>query len=362
MFRQLTLHRVAAIPLALAMFWSSPLVFQQQATASDNDEKTNIRVYKLAGPAVVSIRTSSAVGSGSILSANGLILTNAHVIGSATNGTVQVTLADGQKYSGKVVGVGSNNLDLALVQLQGASNLPTVKLAKNSVEVGQRAFAIGNPFGKFQGTFTTGIVSRVDTKQGLIQTDAAINPGNSGGPLLNSDGEQIGVNTAIFSSSESAGNIGIGFAISTAKIQPFLTAYRGGKLSTNIAQANNTGTTRRTKQQRVKVRQLPLDGQVISARLGNGDPVIPPNNSYFNIYAFRGVAGQQIKIQMASRDIEPALTLISPNRKVLAQGEARGRNSVTITGVLPITGNYLLFANSTGQQEAGTYKIAAIGQ
>jgi S1-C subfamily serine protease len=362
MFRQLTLHRVAAIPLALAMFWSSPLVFQQQATASDNDEKTNIRVYKLAGPAVVSIRTASAVGSGSILSGNGLILTNAHVIGSATNGTVQVTLADGQKYSGKVVGVGSNNLDLALVQLQGASNLPTVKLAKNGVEVGQRAFAIGNPFGKFQGTFTTGIVSRVDIKQGLIQTDAAINPGNSGGPLLNSDGEQIGVNTAIFSASESAGNIGIGFAISTAKIQPFLTAYRGGKLSTNVAQANNTSTTRRTKQQRVKVRQLPLDGQVISARLGNGDPVIPPNNSYFNIYAFRGVAGQQIKIQMASRDIEPALTLIAPNRKVLAQGEAQGSNSVTITGVLPITGNYLLFANSTGRQEAGAYKIAAIGQ
>jgi S1-C subfamily serine protease len=362
MFGRLTLHRVAAFPLALGMFWSTPMIFHQQAQAADNDEKTNIRVYKLAGPAVVSLRTGSSVGSGSILTPTGLILTNAHVIGSATNGNVQVTLADGKKYSGKVVGVGSNNLDLALVQLQGAQDLPTIKLANSKVEVGQRAFAIGNPFGQFQGTFTTGIVSRVDTKQGLIQTDAAINPGNSGGPLLNSNGEQVGVNTAIFSSSESAGNIGIGFAISTAKIQPFLTAYRGGKLNTNIARANNTGTSRRTKQQRVQVRQLPLDGQVISARLGSGDPVIPPNNSYFNIYAFRGVAGQQIQIKMASRDIQPALTLISPNRKVLVQGEAQGGNSVTISGVLPATGNYLLFANSTGRQEAGSYRIAAIGQ
>jgi S1-C subfamily serine protease len=342
------------------MLLSSP-IFHQQAMAADNDERTNIRVYKQAGPAVVSIKAGSAVGSGSILSATGLILTNAHVIGSATNGTVEVTMASGKKYKGKVVGVGSNNLDLALVQLQGASNLPTIKLAQGAVEVGQRAFAIGNPFGQFQGTFTTGIVSRVDIRQGLIQTDAAINPGNSGGPLLNSDGEQVGVNTAIFSSGSSAGNIGIGFAISIAKIQPFLTAYRGGSLSSNVAQAN-AGTNRRSQQQRIQVRQLPLNGQVISARLGKGDPVVPPNNSYFNIYAFRGVAGQQIKIQMASRDIEPALTLISPNRKVLVQGEAQGRNSVTISGVLPVTGNYLLFANSTGSQESGAYKIVGISK
>lgn len=355
MFRS-TARRFAAFPLLLGFTLSAPLLFHQASIASDNDEKTNIRVYKQSGPGVVSIRAGNAVGSGSILTSDGLVLTNAHVIVAAQGSPVQVTLADGRKFTGKIVGVGNNNLDLALVQLQEAIDLPTVKLAKSNVEVGQRAFAIGNPFGQFQGTFTTGIVSRVDAKRGLIQTDAAINPGNSGGPLLNSDGEQVGVNTAIYSRSEQAGNIGIGFAIATNKIQPFLTAYRQGKLSTVITQApKRTATT-------TKVRKLTLDGQVITARLGAGDPVLPPNNSYVNIYVFRGVAGQQVKIKMVSQDIEPGLVLIAPNRKVLFNQESNGRSSLTVKGVLPFTGNYILFANSSGQKEAGNYQIAAIGQ
>lgn len=355
MFRS-TARRFAAFPLLLGFTLSAPLLFHQASIASDNDEKTNIRVYKQSGPGVVSIRAGNAVGSGSILTSDGLVLTNAHVIVAAQGSPVQVTLADGRKFTGKIVGVGNNNLDLALVQLQEAIDLPTVKLAKSNVEVGQRAFAIGNPFGQFQGTFTTGIVSRVDAKRGLIQTDAAINPGNSGGPLLNSDGEQVGVNTAIYSRSEQAGNIGIGFAIATNKIQPFLTAYRQGKLSTVITQAPKRTTTT------TKVRKLTLDGQVITARLGAGDPVLPPNNSYVNIYVFRGVAGQQVKIKMVSQDIEPGLVLIAPNRKVLFNQESNGRSSLTVKGVLPFTGNYILFANSSGQKEAGNYQIAAIGQ
>lgn len=356
MLRQHALFRVAAIPVALGFTLSSPLLFHQAAIASDNDERTNIRVYKQAGPAVVSIRAGSAVGSGSILSSDGLILTNAHVIASAQGNPVQVTLADGRKFTGKIVGVGNNSLDLALIQLQGAKNLPTVKLSNSTVEVGQRAFAIGNPFGQFQGTFTTGIVSRVDAKRGLIQTDAAINPGNSGGPLLNSDGEQVGVNTAIYSPSQEAGNIGIGFAIATNKVQPFLTSYRQGRLGT-VAQAQQ-----QTQRVKLKLRKLPLNGQVISARLGTGDPVLPPNNSYVNIYVFRGIAGQKLTIKMASQDIEPGLVLIAPNRKVLIQKEATGSNNITISGKLPITGNYVLFANSAGRQESGTYQIAAISQ
>jgi S1-C subfamily serine protease len=353
MFRPTAFRRFAAFPLMLGFALSSPLLFHQAAIASDNDEKTNIRVYKQSGPGVVSIRAGNAVGSGSILTSEGLVLTNAHVIVSAQGSPVQVTLADGRKFTGKVVGVGNNNLDLALVQLQGASDLPVVKLAKSTVEVGQRAFAIGNPFGQFQGTFTTGIVSRVDAKNGLIQTDAAINPGNSGGPLLNSDGEQVGVNTAIYTRNE--GNVGIGFAIATNKIQPFLTAYRQGQLSTVAQTPRRTTTT-------TKIRKLTLDGQVISARLGSGDPVIPPNNSYINIYVFQGVAGQQVKFKMVSQEIEPGLMLIGPNRKVLFQQEANGSNNITVKGRLPITGRYLLFANSTGRQASGNYQIAAIGQ
>jgi S1-C subfamily serine protease len=353
MFRPTAFRRFVAFPLLLGFALSSPLLFHQTSIASDNDEKTNIRVYKQSGPGVVSIRAGGAVGSGSILTSDGLVLTNAHVIVSAQGNPVQVTLADGRKFTGNVVGVGNNNLDLALVQLQGASNLPIVKLAKSNVEVGQRAFAIGNPYGQFQGTFTTGIVSRIDAKRGLIQTDAAINPGNSGGPLLNSDGEQVGVNTAIYTRNE--GNVGIGFAIAVNKIQPFLTAYRQGQLGT-VAQAPRRAATT------TKIRKLPLDGQVISARLGSGDPVLPPNNSYVNIYVFRGVAGQQIAIKMISQEIEPGLVLIAPNRKVLFNQESKGSNNLTVKGRLPITGNYILFANSSGSKEAGNYQIAAIGQ
>jgi S1-C subfamily serine protease len=348
-----SLHRVVAFPLACLLL-CNPIGLMGSAVAQ-NDEQTNIQVYRQAGPAVVSIKSGQATGSGSILSADGLVLTNAHVVGSASR--LVVTLADGRQFNGKVLGYGNNGLDLALIQLEGARGLPTMKLSRKPVQVGQRAFAIGNPFGQFQGTFTTGIVSRVDAKQGLIQTDAAINPGNSGGPLLNSSGEQIGVNTAIFTSSQNSGNIGIGFAISVDRIQNFLTAYRQGNLRA-VAQGNPT--SERRSQQKVKVRQLPLTGQVISARLGSGDPVMPPNNSYVNLYVFRGVAGQQIQIQMASREIEPGLILVSPEGKPIGQVGANGRNKVRIIGRLPMTGNYIVIANSLGSKESGSYQIAAI--
>jgi S1-C subfamily serine protease len=98
---------------------------------------------------------------------------------------VTVRLADGRTFQGDVVGYGDNRIDLAAVRLRGTSgNLPVITVAApNSARVGQRAFAIGSPFG-LQGTLTVGIVSRIDTERGLIQTDAAINPGNSGGPCL----------------------------------------------------------------------------------------------------------------------------------------------------------------------------------
>ena len=198
------------------------------AIAQNVEEQTNIRVYEKASPAVVSVDTGKSNGSGTIISPDGMVLTNAHVV--SAGGTVNIILSDGRKLVADVVGFGEEGLDLAVVKIRGQNNLPTIPLARpGSVKVGQQAFAIGNPFGRFQGTFTVGIVSRIDPERGLIQTDAAINPGNSGGPLLNSSGELIGVNTSIFTRGQGGGNIGIGFAIVIDKVPAFLTAVREGR-------------------------------------------------------------------------------------------------------------------------------------
>jgi len=159
-------------------------------------------------------------GSGFIIDSSGIILTNAHVVDRADK--VTVSLKDGRQFEGKVQGV-DKVTDLAVVKVQ-ESNLPVVPLGdSNQVEVGDWAIAVGNPLG-LDNTVTLGIVSTLkrssaqagipDKRLDFIQTDAAINPGNSGGPLLNQQGEVIGINTAI-----RAGAMGIGFAIpvNTAK-------------------------------------------------------------------------------------------------------------------------------------------------
>jgi serine protease Do len=155
------------------------------------------------------------LGSGVIVSPDGYILTNNHVIDKATD--IKVILADKRQFSGKVVGADPKT-DIAVVKIE-TSGLPTIPLGDSSkIRVGDYAFAIGNPFGVGE-TATMGIISAtgrngldIEDYEDFIQTDAAINPGNSGGALLNSRGELIGINTAILSGG-SGGNQGIGFAI-----------------------------------------------------------------------------------------------------------------------------------------------------
>ncbi len=160
------------------------------------------------------------MGSGFIFSADGNILTNAHVVDGAEE--VTVTLKNGDTYKGRVLGSDSVT-DLAVVKIE-ANNLPTIELGNSdNLQVGEWAIAIGNPLG-LDNTVTTGIISAVgrnssqigegDKRIDFIQTDAAINPGNSGGPLLNAQGEVIGINTAIIQNAQ-----GIGFAIPINKAQ-----------------------------------------------------------------------------------------------------------------------------------------------
>lgn len=210
-------------------FAADPL---QQPTLTP-DEEINVRVYDTVSPGVVNI-TKRVVeydfffapiyregsGSGCVLDRRGHILTNYHVIESAE--ALEVSLPDQSRYSAEVVGIDEQN-DLAVIRLNGApeEKLHPISLGNSdSIKVGQKVLAIGNPLG-LQNTMTVGIISslgrRIETEErelidNVIQTDAAINPGNSGGPLLNTGGEMIGINTSIFMI-RGGGNIGIGFAI-----------------------------------------------------------------------------------------------------------------------------------------------------
>ncbi|WP_439663116.1 trypsin-like peptidase domain-containing protein [Lentzea sp. HUAS TT2] len=184
-------------------------------------------------PSVVQIqvrtRSGAGEGSGFIISGNGQIVTNNHVIeGAAAGGEIKVVFHDGRTASAKILGRDPSS-DIAVIQADGVSNLPVVQLGNSGdMKTGQAVVAIGSPF-DLSGTVTSGIVSSVNrpvsaggdgnsqaTVLNAIQTDAAINPGNSGGPLVNMQGQVVGINSAIYSPSQGqgqAGSVGIGFAI-----------------------------------------------------------------------------------------------------------------------------------------------------
>jgi S1-C subfamily serine protease len=174
-------------------------------------------VAQTAGPAVVSIRTDQGLGSGVLYDPNGMILTNAHVVEGAQS--ITVGLVDGRHFSAKVVG-SDGGFDVAVVKIDG-SNLPTAPLGNSgSLQVGQDVIAIGNPFG-FDHTLTTGVVSALNRpvsegqgsyNQPMIQTDAAINPGNSGGPLMDLNGNVIGITTLV-AAPQGFPAQGLGFAV-----------------------------------------------------------------------------------------------------------------------------------------------------
>jgi S1-C subfamily serine protease len=323
----------------------------RQAWAVDAEEDVNVRVYREVSPAVVAISTRTGSGSGSIVNPGGLILTNAHVVRGSQ--TVTVKLSDGREFEGEVIAYGQGGLDLAAIQLEGnVRDLPFVPLAQpESVQVGQRAFAIGSPFG-FQGTLTTGIVSRLDASRGLIQTDAAINPGNSGGPLLNSRGELIGVNSAIFTPGNGSGNVGIGFAIATDRVDSFLAAVQDGTaLSTPDLPPLLAGGR---PAERLMLNEAPVE---IKGDLNQESSTLPSDNSYFNAYTFEAAPGQRITIEMMSDDLNPYLILLSSDGGNIAQSGQTGGAKSEIEMTLAIGGTYTILANTLSAGETGQYTL-----
>ena len=210
------------------------------------DELENINIYEKSSRAVVNISNiavnydfyyraipaESGSGTGFIINNSGIIVTNYHVVEGASK--LVVTLSNNSQWPGKLVGADPNN-DLAIVHIQAPTDsYDILKFSpSNDIVVGQKVLALGNPFGLRQ-TLTTGIISALGRTiaakngrkiEGIIQTDAAINPGNSGGPLLDSEGNVIGINTAIIGSS---GSVGIGFAVpsnTALRILPDLLKY-----------------------------------------------------------------------------------------------------------------------------------------
>jgi S1-C subfamily serine protease len=206
--------------------------------ALTDDEAINVRVYRQTSPAVANILTKATeydffmdpvpvegAGSGFVIDERGYILTNFHVVQEAQS--IEVVLGDQTRYPGKFIGADQRN-DVALLKIDPkGKHLNALALGDSaSLQVGQKVLAIGNPFG-FQSTLTTGVVSAlgrtVQTSQTTfideaIQTDAAINRGNSGGPLINSRGEVIGINSAIYTPTGTTAGIGFAIPINTAKM------------------------------------------------------------------------------------------------------------------------------------------------
>ncbi|WP_425256120.1 trypsin-like peptidase domain-containing protein [Micromonospora eburnea] len=253
--------------LALALMFGSGVAGGALALAlNDNSGTTITRNYSAApviNPAdlpqiaasvqdsIVTIMTDSGEGSGVILSADGYVLTNNHVVASASGDRVKVVFADGKNAPAKIVGTDPKT-DLAVVQASEVSGLKAAKFGdSDAMQVGDQVLALGSPLG-LQGSVTAGILSardrtiqagdsgqQMDPRQGassisgLLQTDAPINPGNSGGALVNTRGEVIGINTAIATAGQgSNGNIGVGFAIPSNKAKDVAgKLQRGEKVS-----------------------------------------------------------------------------------------------------------------------------------
>jgi len=226
-------RRIAAVPTDLS---AKSVAARNEALTEE--ESINVRIYRQASPAVANILTKATeydffmdpvpvegAGSGFVIDPRGFILTNYHVVAGAQ--AIEVILGDQSRYPAKFIGADQRN-DVALVKIDPkGKQLSALPLGDSStLQVGQKVLAIGDPFG-FQSTLTTGVVSAlgrtVQTSQTTfidqaIQTDASINRGNSGGPLINTHGEVIGINSAIYTPSGTTAGIGFAIPINTAKL------------------------------------------------------------------------------------------------------------------------------------------------
>jgi putative serine protease PepD len=271
----------AATALAFDDNGSSPAIKTSNSSVSRVVDRSSLaQIASSVQDSVVSITTESGEGSGVILSADGYIVTNNHVVATAQGSTVTVIFSDGKKVTASITGTDQRD-DLAVVKASGVSGLHAATFGSSAkMEVGDTVLAIGSPLG-LEGSVTAGIISAKDrtiqsssddqqqqgqpdpfasggqqqqqgsaatnSMSGLLQTDAPINPGNSGGALVNTNGEVIGINSAIATQGQGSGNIGLGFAIPSDKVSSIAKDLMSGKqpshpaLGVSVTDAENGG-------------------------------------------------------------------------------------------------------------------------
>jgi putative serine protease PepD len=277
------------------------------------DRSSLAQIAAAVQDSVVSITTETGEGSGVILSADGNILTNNHVVATAQGTTVQVIFANGKKATATIVGTDART-DMAVVKAQGVSGLHAATFGDSSqMQVGDTVLAIGSPLG-LEGSVTQGIISAKDrtiqssseeqqqpqqenpfggqqqqqqqqpqsgatTMSGLLQTDAPINPGNSGGALVNTNAQVIGINSAIATSGQDSGNIGLGFAIPSNKARDVANALLAGKkvshaaLGVSVTEAQGGGAL---------VSTVTANSAAAKAGLQQGDVITSVNGKAIN--------------------------------------------------------------------------------
>ncbi|WP_067507980.1 S1C family serine protease [Actinoplanes sp. TFC3] len=293
---------------------SSTVQIADPSVNSVVDRSSLAQIVAVVKDSVVSITTESGEGSGVVLNTDGYIVTNNHVVATAQGKTVTVIFADGKKVQGTITGTDPRT-DLAVVKVDGGADLKPAKFGSSAnMQVGDTVLALGSPLG-LEGSVTEGIISAKDrtiqsggedqqqtpqnpfggqqqqqqqqqqqsggttSMSGLLQTDAPINPGNSGGALVNTNGEVIGINSAIATSGDSSGNIGLGFAIPSDKVTQVVQSLMKGEkvshpaLGVSVAEAEGGGA---------QVSSVTANSAAAKAGLEQGDVIKSVNGKAIN--------------------------------------------------------------------------------
>jgi len=346
---------------------SAKELLQQQLTsqpfsaqAESIQDQISTRVFQKANPSVVMIKINNQWGSGFLISDDGLIITNAHVLEDGPS-VATVKFSDGHQVSADVMGFAKGGVDLAVLRIYSQKKLPYLNLAdSSSIKVGESVFAIGTPLNEeYQNSFTQGTINRIDYKKHKIQHSANINHGNSGGPLLNSQGDVVGINSnvdvssPVYGSQDMTTNSGINFAISIDVLQNFIKDIQRGNISSvsTLNQANN-------------ISLLPTNGQPIQRQLSEKDcrPAKAVAN-YCDHYVFKAKAGQKVAVLMNSKEFEPLLVLFylqedgsfEPVLKSDQKDLGPGDFGAAIALEIPKDGNYLLLVSSKDPRQSGKY-------